>query len=157
MRVTNIEAIDTNYPADEEALAVNLQKPKSAAAFVLLGILVLFGIYFAFGRESSMYVKIGITTFLILVGRLQIAEYNKKLPPVLIIDAAGVRIYNKEFYTWDAIREITHKVEPGKDGAGVLVFRLHEGNEVVFEMDKRFDRPLEAIAAYVNKYWVRAY
>jgi len=152
MRVTHIEELGGNFPADEEELNVYEGRQKSSVAFVLLGVLILAGIYFAFGRASSMYVKIGVFTFLFLIIRLLMAEYQKKPVPQLTINREGIRFHHKDVYPWHTISEVVYEEDDTAGKPGLLVLRFYQGGVTSFAITPQLDRPLEAIAAYINKY-----
>ncbi len=152
MRVTHIEDIGGDHPADEEVLHVYTGKRQSSVAFVLLGVLMLVGIYFAFGRASSVYVKIGVFTFLFLIIRLLMVEYQKKPVPQLTISREGIRFYHKDLYPWHSISEVVYEEDDAADKPGLLVLRFYQGGAATFAITPQLDRSLEVIAAYINKY-----
>jgi hypothetical protein len=153
--LTNIEDMGHSYAADNDELVVSRDKGQPIIAILLFGLVIVYGFYLAFFKNSSTYIKIGVITATILFIWL-IAGDPRKPNPILTINAAGIYLYGKDHYEWTAIREIVYETDEDGKGSPFLVLYLHNGEKASFDASGYLNQPMDAIAAYINKYWRRS-
>ena len=152
--MTNIEDMGHSYAADNEELVVSRDKGQPIIAILLFGVVIVYGFFLAFFKSSSTYIKIGVITATILFIWL-IAGDRRKPNPVLTINAGGINLHSNGQYEWAAIREIVYETDEDGKGSPFLVLYLHDGEKASFDTSGYLNQPMDAIAAYINRYWRR--
>lgn len=152
--LTNIEEMGNAYAAENEELNVSRDKGQPIIAILLFGLVIIYGFYQAFFKNAAVYVQLGIIAATIFFIRMIVAD-RKKTQPVLTINAAGIHLSGKDHYAWNDIREIIYETDEDGKGTPVLMLYLFDGEKVSFDMNGYLDQPIDAIAAYINRYWKR--